>query len=169
MVVSVVGILLAYYFFVAGPSQESQEHISSNTSAAVTILNRMETIEQREKTLSERYPFGYVLFTVTERKQIIPKRSKIEEQVKILWDSIDYVESTASNVVFRAPDMFFPGASSAMWGNTFQFRRVVGAKQHIAGVNRQYDIYAEVLDVSGLNTILVMGFDYHRSLKQTSR
>jgi hypothetical protein len=70
----------------------------SKQDAMEEILSRMASYEvTHERELKERYPFGYAVFTVQERKTVIPSKTKLESRFMIDWSAarIEPVERAA--------------------------------------------------------------------------
>ena len=72
----------------------------------LAILRRMEdTKRDKDAELKAKFQFGYILFSATERKEIIPLKSPMDEIFKVDWNSGYEVSITDSHVNLRLPNM----------------------------------------------------------------
>jgi hypothetical protein len=174
---TVVGILMCavigYFFFIKSPSPEKQNQILTavtNSSAkeddVLAIVKRMEAV-QNENTanLSNDFPLGYILFTATERKQIIPLRSPMDKVIQFDWENSNYsVDMNEQGVFLHLPDFtlqnpdgtgtaYFKGASE--W-----LPRAVGAKHYGYVLKGNLCFVFEVISTNTDSVIMAMGLQH---------
>jgi hypothetical protein len=56
--------------------------------------------------LSQRYPLGYMLFGVYEKKVIIPEKSEIKGDFSFIWDGVTVNEMTDTYIVITLPKIY---------------------------------------------------------------
>src|SRR6266850_696209 len=61
--------------------------LNINNGPTLELIEQAMRNVQKEKDadLKKEFPLGYILFTATERKQIVPLRSPMDEVIKINW------------------------------------------------------------------------------------
>ncbi len=140
-----------------------QREDSSNAKRVTQFLKRMERKEaEKEHDLRAHYPFGYTLFGAFGPNGTIPGRNtRIGDVFRFRWEPTNYVAILPDSLRFRCPD--FDVKYDGQWSthavrNFFILQRKAGYRQHIAGVDKTYDLFVEVLEDDGTDVILVLGF-----------
>jgi hypothetical protein len=93
-----IAVFLGWFFFHKGPSTEKQDE-------TLAIVRRMETFQkENEPELKAKFNLGYILFTATESKIIIPLNSPFDDIIKIDWKSGYSISLTEDTITLRLPN-----------------------------------------------------------------
>lgn len=94
---------------------------SSDTQEILNSVRRMELVQkERVAELEKRFPLGYMLFTATDRRQIVPmKTNNVDDMLRFNWKSESHaVRVTSSNIFLHLP-VFQMGLNSQSGLSTF--------------------------------------------------
>jgi hypothetical protein len=81
----------------------SQQRTETNTAEILKILGD----KASHKTLSTKYPLGYVIYETDHRNSVIPYKKNIFQKYEynIAWDTASITSVTEKTVTLRAPDV----------------------------------------------------------------
>jgi hypothetical protein len=121
----------------------------------------MEAVEQKRKDdLLKMFPMGYTLFTVTERNQVVPNGSPMDQILQVDWNSAHTLSISESSVTLKLPNMTFtpPGNGRANYsGSRVTMTRNIGAPMF--GLSRigNYGVVCKYLEEAGGSPVMALG------------
>ena len=121
LLVGVAALVLTVALFRLGPTAAKQDE-------TLAIVKRMERVQsENDEQLLKRFPLGYVLFTATLRKEIIPLDPKTKD-FEVDWHSAKVVEITEERVIVQFPDFVYRPSNWRVYQNTVGLFRQKGAR-----------------------------------------
>jgi hypothetical protein len=153
--------IFGYLFFWKGPDPSEAHGTHRNSHETLQILRRMEAINaENGPELMRKFPLGYVLFTVTGRKEVIPLGSPMDKVIQFDWTKGDYgVEITNNHIQLKLPPsrlMWKDRVLGLTYGNVVTFQRKVGLGV-ITDETPEFRVAVEVVSVAASNTIVALG------------
>src|SRR5258708_7929507 len=115
---SIFGV--AYLFLPDGGAKQTQSALRSvedKQDETLAIVRRMESFQQgNDAALKAKFNLGYILFTATERREIVPLRSPMDEILKIDWETGYAVYFESNAVTLRLPNFIIrpPGSATVV-------------------------------------------------------
>ena len=103
---SIFGVV--YLFFPSGDVKHTQNTlhaVADKQDETLAIIRSMQSFQQEnDAALKAKFNLGYILFTATERKELVPLRSPMDEILRIDWATGYSVAFESNTVTLRLPD-----------------------------------------------------------------
>ena len=131
----VASIFIGWYFFAKGPDQTKQDQGLTNDQVLISgqkniqrSLDKMRAAQNdNEGKLLKQFPLGYVVFTATVRKEIIPLTKPTTNDFEVDWHSAAVREITSTNVLVAFPDFVYRPINWRVNGMTVGLDRKEGS------------------------------------------
>ncbi|MGH9870651.1 MAG: hypothetical protein ACREAA_21145 [Candidatus Polarisedimenticolia bacterium] len=153
-ILGVLGLVAGAAFFYWGPSASQQQAIADNVSA---IKGQMQRVEVRyEDELKRHFQLGYILFTVDDRRVVIPNISTLPARFEVSWDKTTvHLAKDSLSVAF---ERIAQPAHELEFNNVgFAMKRQVGFNSGNVGIGN-VSIGTALLEDHGSYVICAVGF-----------
>jgi hypothetical protein len=163
-----LGFLIAWFFFLKSPTPEKQDEILAKQEKSLTkqdetleIVRRMVALQkENDPELKAKFNLGYVLFTATERKQVIPLNSPFDEILIVDWKSGYDVSFLDDSVTLRLPSIVFHPTNSARLafnGQSVTVRRRFEPWARPGIVSGNFRLAFKVVSTNANSIVIAMG------------
>jgi len=136
-----VTILVAWYFFIKGPTLENQVKGLKQQGELTEKVDKLyqwkmtEIQAKQGSTFSNLFPFGYTLITITETKHVIPFQSG-GLPVYVDWNKCK-VEFSGQSILLTLPEMGFVNTGSLYGNMRVLLKRVKGSRVVVWGTDSE--------------------------------
>jgi len=116
--------------------------------------------KENDPALKAKFNLGYILFTATERKEIIPLNSPMDEILKVDWKSGYDVSFSDDAVTLKLPNIVFQPTNSATMtinGESVTVRRRFEPWARPGFVNGNFRLAFKVVSTNSDSITIAMG------------
>ncbi|MDP8204969.1 MAG: hypothetical protein P9L95_10605 [Candidatus Tenebribacter mawsonii] len=167
----IVAVILKSCFYINDNKSKSQNIISHNqqggiTAKNVTINAYLESpsfISKKQKLISnlrQKYPFGFVIFSVDYKNIVIPNNLNFAQDFNIDWVNTKIKQLTNDKIEILMPKIFYKPQGCTIQEFTMTIPRKVGYKKAfpISFGSQKFKPIFEILEDHSRFLILVIGF-----------
>jgi len=145
-------------------TESTEKKVEKKSDESLEILRRMEATQTEQAgDLEREYPLGYVLFTVTGRKEVVPLDSPMDKVLEFDWKSGNYsVRSTLDQILLTLPpcklNLLSNRPPSTISNYTIALERKNRAQYKIVAFSKVgLGLLATVVAITDPNTIVAVG------------